>query len=237
MDGSRFDAWTRRASRRSRRQVVQAAAGWLAAPAAASEAARHCPQGRIRCGRHCVDPQADHRHCGDCKTTCDDGESCAGGMCCPEGERNCGGTCRASCGGAKPRRPFPQHVDYPGAAIFPDHRSRAERDGDVALAYDRWKARYVVAAGNDDGRPLYRIAFAKPGKADHAVTVSEGQGYGMVVLAHMAGHDPDAQTIFDGLWRFARAHPSCIDDRLMNWRIPQTGGSGCDSAFDGDNDM
>ncbi|HET7092388.1 MAG TPA: hypothetical protein VFI22_02895, partial [Thermomicrobiales bacterium] len=70
MDGARFAAWTRWASRRSRRQVVQAAAGDLAAPAAAAEAARHCPQGRIRCGRHCVDPQADRRHCGDCETAC-----------------------------------------------------------------------------------------------------------------------------------------------------------------------
>ncbi|HEU0116865.1 MAG TPA: glycosyl hydrolase family 8 [Thermomicrobiales bacterium] len=237
MDDARFDALTRRTAAASRRGLMQAAAGWLALATGNEAAATRCRGGRIRCGRHCVDPQSSRTHCGGCKTACGDGETCATGICCPDGQRNCAGVCRADCDGAKAKRPFPQHVAYPGAAIFPNHRSRAELDADVALAYDRWKARYVVAAGNDDGQPLYRIAFAKPGKSDHAVTVSEGQGYGMVVLAHMAGHDPEARTIFDGLWRFARAHPSCVDDRLMNWRIPQTGGSGCDSAFDGDNDM
>jgi hypothetical protein len=179
----------------------------------------------------------DSRNCGGCGAACGEGEICSAGRCCPNGQRNCGDVCKASCDGDA-RRPFPQHVAYPGAAIFPDHRSQAQQDDDVRLAYDRWKARYVVSAGHDnEGAPLYRIAFAKPGKSDHKATVSEGQGYGMVVVAQMAGHDPATREIFDGLWRFARAHPSCVDGRLMNWRIPETRDSGCDSAFDGDNDM
>ena len=67
---------------------------------------------------------------------------------------------------------------------------------------------------------LYRVAFGKPGTPAHNTTVSEGQGYGMVIVPLMAGHDPEAQTIFDGLWSYALTHRSCGDERLMLWRIP-----------------
>ena len=50
------------------------------------------------------------------------------------------------------------------------------------------------------------------------MVVSEGQGYGMMIVAHMAGLDPDAKTIFDGLYRFYRDHPSQHDPDLMAWR-------------------
>jgi endo-1,4-beta-D-glucanase Y len=58
----------------------------------------------------------------------------------------------------------------------------------------------------------------------------------MIIIALMAGYDPDAQAIFDGLWYFVRDHPSNIDDRLMAWEVPEDVG-GEDSAFDGDADI
>jgi endo-1,4-beta-D-glucanase Y len=58
----------------------------------------------------------------------------------------------------------------------------------------------------------------------------------MVIVAYMAGDDPQAQVIFDGLWEFAKAHPSDIDSRLMSWRVINNIG-GEDSAFDGDADI
>ena len=57
----------------------------------------------------------------------------------------------------------------------------------------------------------------------------------MVIVAAMAGHDPQAKTIFDGLWEFRAAHPSSKDPRLMDWNVPQATGN--DSAFDGDMDI
>jgi endo-1,4-beta-D-glucanase Y len=57
----------------------------------------------------------------------------------------------------------------------------------------------------------------------------------MMILPVMAGYDPEAQTIFDGLWAFARSHPSEVDSRLMDWAVPDTNGNA--SAFDGDVDM
>lgn len=68
-------------------------------------------------------------------------------------------------------------------------------------------------------------------------TVSEGQGYGMIIVALMAGYDQQAQVSSDGLWEFSRAHPSDNDDRrLMGWQVPPTPGSNY-SAFDGDADI
>jgi len=126
------------------------------------------------------------------------------------------------------RFPFPQHVQYHGG-ILPNHRSQAQLDEDVRAAYWDWKARYVIEDGG-----LYRIAFGKDEPA-RATTVSEGQGYGMVIVALMAGEDPEAQKIFDGLQRFAAAHPSEIDARLMDWNVPEPQGNA--SAFDGDADI
>lgn len=128
-----------------------------------------------------------------------------------------------------PRRPFPQHVVYAPGTIRPSHRTQAQQDDDVRAYYDAWKRSFLMAAG--DG--LHRISF---GSTNPARTVSEGQGYGMIVVAVMAGHDPDAQSLFDGLWRFVRAHPSRIDRRLMSWQVPSEPG-GSASAFDGDADI
>jgi endo-1,4-beta-D-glucanase Y len=87
-----------------------------------------------------------------------------------------------------------------------------------------------------DGTHLYRVALGPVGTPERGVTVSEGQGYGMIIVALMAGYDTQAQMIFRGLWQFSRAHPSAIDARLMGWRVPPDA-AGNDSAFDGDCDI
>ncbi len=132
-------------------------------------------------------------------------------------------------------RPFPQHVEYAPGSILPSHRTQEELDNDVRAFYDYWKSEYLIEDGsNDDGSPMYRVAFGKSEEAQ-GTTVSEGQGYGMMIVPIMAGHDPDAQKLFDGLWAFARAHPSEVDSRLMDWIVPDPEGN--DSAFDGDADI
>lgn len=134
-----------------------------------------------------------------------------------------------------PSIPFPNHTGYAQDSILPNHRTQAQLDNDLRTFYDYWKATYVIQDGqNEDGHPLYRIAFGKDAEGQ-ANTVSEGQGFGMTILPVMAGYDPDAQVIFDGLWLFVRAHPSEIDPRLMDWNIVETEGN--DSAFDGDADI
>ena len=125
--------------------------------------------------------------------------------------------------------PFPQHVKYVTNTILPNHRTQDELDNDAREFYDYWKSEYLV-----DEFPLYRVAFGKSADA-HATTVSEGQGYGMVIVPLMAGYDPEAQVIFDGLWKFVKAHPSEVDPRLMDWIVPDLEGNY--SAFDGDADI
>lgn len=135
-----------------------------------------------------------------------------------------------------PKRPFPQHESYATGTIRPNHRSQVRQDNDVRAAYGRWKTRYLVRVPGGAGTPRYRVAFGLPNTPAHDTTVSEGQGYGMLIAVTMAGHDPKAKEIFDGLWRFSRDHPSVIDKRLMAWRIPNESGA-ADSAFDGDADI
>lgn len=96
--------------------------------------------------------------------------------------------------------------------------------------YNTWKVDFVVPVG----RHQYRVAFGRSGDA-HQNTVSEGQGYGMIIVATMAGYDPQARAIFDGLWRFVADHPSENDSRLMDWNVNLPTGNA--SAFDGDADI
>ncbi len=73
-----------------------------------------------------------------------------------------------------------------------------------------------------------------------APTVSEGQGYGVVIVTLMAGHDPHAQSIVDGLLAYFDDHRSHIDARLMDWKVPADEAPSPDdddSALDGDADL
>ena len=67
-------------------------------------------------------------------------------------------------------------------------------------------------------------------------TYSEGQGYGMIIVTILASYDPEAHSIFNGLWFFSRSHPSRIDNPLMSGEVPVRL-SKRDSAFDGDCDI
>jgi endo-1,4-beta-D-glucanase Y len=136
------------------------------------------------------------------------------------------------------RRPFPWHQAYADGVLFPSRWTEQERNADVVEFYRQWKADYVrkVAGTNGDG-VQYRVTFGH----DHVGrTVSEGQGYGMIITALMAGAAPDgttdAKTLFDGMWRFSRQWPSDGDSRLMGWQIPPDP-KGNDNAFDGDADI
>jgi hypothetical protein len=88
-------------------------------------------------------------------------------------------------------------VVYTPGTLRPNQRSQAQQDGDVRAFYEHWKAGYLVQAGTTPaGHPLYRVSF---GSTNPGRTVSEGQGFGMIIVALMAGHDAQAQAIFDSL--------------------------------------
>ncbi|MCQ4163668.1 glycosyl hydrolase family 8 [Tahibacter harae] len=135
-----------------------------------------------------------------------------------------------------PAHPFPQHLPYAAGSIRPSHRSQAQLDQDVREAYARWKTAYLRTAGSDGGLTLYRVLCDTDSAGN---TVSEGQGYGLVIVALMAGAETEAAAISAGLWRYADLHPSGNDSRLMSWNINAAGQvqQGNTSAFDGDNDL
>ena len=127
--------------------------------------------------------------------------------------------------------PFPQHTEYSNH-IKPSQYSQEELDQQVKTFYDGWKNKYLKQGCEDD---QYHIHFA----SGNTVTVSEAMGYGMLIVPLMAGYDENAQTYFDGLYRYFRAHPSHIMPNLMAWK-QITGcvdADGPDSASDGDIDI
>lgn len=135
---------------------------------------------------------------------------------------------------AAPARPFPQATTPQYGALRPSGTAAAA-NAVVAQQYDAWKAKYVKAACGS--RKRY-VEFAPDGAT---MAVSEGLGYGMLLAALMAGHDAEAQVLFDDLYRFVRAFPSARSNYLMGWNIQRDcrmiTGWGDGSATDGDLDI
>lgn len=130
--------------------------------------------------------------------------------------------------------PFGSHpMPYAAGSIVPSHVSASTRDQTVKDAYDAWKARYLRQTCGP-GRFVVE-AKTQPGN----LTVSEAHGYGMILAVLMAGHDPGAQLVFDGMLAFFREHPTATHDHLMSWyqRTSCSDAEGNDSASDGDLDI
>lgn len=90
-------------------------------------------------------------------------------------------------------------------------------------AYNGWKAKYVVSAGNG----MLRVVRPE----NNNDTVSEGIGYGMVLASYAAD-----QATLNGLWNYGKKY---LDSKgLMNWQIDSNGNViGQGSATDADEDM
>ncbi len=127
--------------------------------------------------------------------------------------------------------PFPQHTSY-HTHIKPDQYTQDQLDSQVRSYYDAWKAKYLINGCEAD---QYYVFFDR----GNTVTVSEAMGYGMMIVPLMAGYDPDAKTIFNGLFRYFKAHPSHITPHLMAWKqiTGCVNSDGPDSASDGDIDI
>lgn len=102
-----------------------------------------------------------------------------------------------------PGVPFGSHAIPYAAGILRPSGAQATLDQKVIDYYQRWKAAFVK---QNCGNGWYQIISPD---ADHPY-VAEAQGYGMVITATMAGADPDAKKIFDGLVKYVLAHPSSI---------------------------
>jgi hypothetical protein len=146
---------------------------------------------------------------------------------------------------AAPNYPFPTYTAnmyYPGV-ILPSV-SQSGMAAKIEMLYTQWKEDYLrtVPYATDQMYVFYNADGTSV--PVNAVSVSEGQGYGMMLAAYMAGYDADAQTIFDSLYRFCLAFPSAITDSLIGWQQVDEDGTieygpvgGDHSATDGDLDV
>lgn len=136
-------------------------------------------------------------------------------------------------------KPFPQQVSYPGI-IKPNHVTQAAMNSAVSSYYDYWKGKYLKnnLSSLPGGYYVKGEITGDPGGYTPLGT-SEGQGYGMVITALMAGHDSNAKTIFDGLFKTARAFKSKNNANLMGWIVADSSSAQGDfgSATDGDLDI
>ncbi|WP_084516896.1 glycosyl hydrolase family 8 [Microtetraspora niveoalba] len=134
--------------------------------------------------------------------------------------------------GGGPAVPFGSHgFAYAPGTLRPTG-SQATLDQKVVDYYNKWKAAFVR---QNCGNGWYQVISPD---ADHPY-VAEAQGYGMVVVATMAGADPNAKTVFDGMVKYMLAHPSVHNRDLLAAEQDASCKSvnGSDSATDGDLDV
>ena len=135
-------------------------------------------------------------------------------------------------GGSGPGVPFGSHQFPYAAGMLTPSGSQTTLDQKVVDYYNSWKSAFVK---QNCGNGWYQIISPD---ADHPY-VAEAQGYGMVITATMAGADPNAKTIFDGLVKYMLAHPSVNNADLLAAEQDTSCKSvnGSDSATDGDMDV
>lgn len=151
----------------------------------------------------------------------------------------------ASVAAEPPWHPFGTHTfRYIRGTIVPRSVSQAQRDDAVRAFYGAWKRRYLRHGCGSDRAYVFVNADGPDtgGNRDpNSISVSEGHGYGMMVAALMAGHDPEARRDFESLYRFFKDHPSRRAPYLMAWNqvasCTDAPGGGDESATDGDIDI
>jgi endo-1,4-beta-D-glucanase Y len=134
-------------------------------------------------------------------------------------------------------RPFPQQQTF--ATLGKPRRDPSRLNDDVVEAFERWKSSYLrESSGVTPGGGFY-IEMQGTGGDGNEITTSEAHGYGMIVFALMAGHDPDAKRIFDGFYNMYDQHRSTNNPANMSWVIDRSELRSLDkgSATDGDMDI
>ena len=131
-----------------------------------------------------------------------------------------------------PAVPFGSHRFPYAAGTLKPTGTQSSLDQQVISTYNAWKAAFVR---QNCGNGWYEVISPD---ADHPY-VAEAQGYGMVVTATMAGADPNARTVFDGMVAYMLAHKSVNNANLLAAEQDTSCKSvnGSDSATDGDLDV
>ncbi len=115
---------------------------------------------------------------------------------------------------------FPYVRNY-AAGIRPTNFSQAQMDADTRDMYNLWRAKYVTTSGaGTGGARVY-----KPDEGGD--TVSEGQGYGMLISVYMADGANSGKSDFDKMLAYYKAKQRIMPDGsptgLMSWRVSADG--------------
>lgn len=133
--------------------------------------------------------------------------------------------------GQAPKKPFPQHATYAKGSIKPNDIPQDRLDKLTSGFYEQWKKRYIKP-GCHPGE--YFVWFERKGDKQ---CVSEGQGYGMIITALMAGADKSAKETYDGLYHYYKNHPA-NHSYLMAWaQVQNCRDLDKSTATDGDMDI
>lgn len=134
-----------------------------------------------------------------------------------------GGTTTTGGGGATGSGafPFPQNVESE-YCNYPTYDNQHVRD-----SYEAWKTDVITP----DGAGGY-LRVRKPDSGTViGSTVSEGQGYGMLLAVYFGD-----QELFDNLWLYTKQYFN--ENGLMHWEVDPNGSViGTGAALDGDEDM
>lgn len=134
--------------------------------------------------------------------------------------------------GQEPKYPFPMHVNYAAEVFPPKSYTQQQLDDSVKTFYQLWKTQHIRHdCPEADEYYILNNERISDGRGRGNICVSEGQGYGMIITVIMAGYDSEAKTIYDGLFRFFKSHPSAVNPGLMTWSVQ----NGCKSKISGDN--
>ncbi len=132
-------------------------------------------------------------------------------------------------------KPYPQAVNFPNC-IKPNNVTQADMNSDVSTYYNTWKSTYLKQASKTPGG--YYVESGGTGGSWNKTTISEVHGWGMIAAVLMAGHDSNAKTIFDGMFKFFNDHRSSENSNLMSWQVLANEDDSADaSATDGDMDI
>jgi len=102
--------------------------------------------------------------------------------------------------------PFPQNYKYPYGITATNTNTAG-----IQAIYSEWKATYYTESGTQA-----RIKFQQPGE-DGSATVSEGIGYGMLIMVYMDNSTNNTKACFDKLFNYYKA--SLDGNGLMNWKV------------------
>jgi len=105
--------------------------------------------------------------------------------------------------------PYPQEKSYGNGTI---NATSPNRSTTLKSRFDSFLSRFYETGTCPSNKPCARIKFDTPTQ-----TVSEGIGYGMILMVYFSDNTTSYQDNFDRLWTYYQSFLN--GNKLMNWKI------------------